>query len=197
MAVAAATARQQHMNAPLPQTQRAAYGRERWYVLRVREGAEAVTCERLLKLLSRDVLSDCFCLGKERWRKHAGTWTLQSSAAYRGYAFAVTANPTALERALARLSVEAEPAGVGDRAWTPLSLAAQDWFERCMDERHVLRGSTAQIVDGVLCVTEGPLVGQEARIRKIDRHKRCCTVEVTNEDGGFCERMPLEVPFKS
>ena len=152
----------------LPCGRRVPKGRVRWYLLKVREGSEASTCAKLLRAVPRDVLIDCFPLRKERWFKRAGVWELQHVTAYRGYAFAVSA----------------------------LAPDAQEWFERCMDEGHVLRSSTAVIVDGVLHVQEGPLVGQEQRIRKVDRHRRRCEVSL-GWDGAFTEQMPLDVPFKS
>ena len=168
----------------------------RWYLLKVREGSEAATCAKLLRAVPRDVLIDCFPLRKERWFKRAGVWELQRVTAYRGYAFAVTADPSGLYKALSKLSVQAELAGADGRSWMPLAPDAQEWFERCMDEGHVLRSSTAVIVDGVLHVQEGPLVGQEPRIRKVDRHRRRCEVSL-GWDGAFTEQMPLDVPFKS
>ncbi len=180
----------------LPCGRRVPRGRVRWYLLRVREGAEASTCAKLLRAVPRELLMDCFPLVKERWFKRAGAWSLQRVTAYRGYAFAVTADPAGLAKALSKLSVQAEIAGADGRAWMPLAPDAQEWFERCMDESHVLRSSTAVIVDGVLRVLEGPLVGQEPRIRKVDRHRRRCEVSL-GWDGAFTEQMPLDVPLKS
>ena len=180
----------------LPCGRRVPKGRVRWYLLKVREGSEAATCSKLLRALSRDLLMDCFPLVKEHWFKRAGVWELQRATAYRGYAFAVTPDPAELSKALSRLSVQAELAGADGRSWMPLAPDAQEWFERCMDESHVLRSSTAVIVDGALHVQEGPLVGQEQRIRKIDRHRRRCEVSL-GWDGAFTEQMPLDVPFKS
>lgn len=180
----------------LPCGRRVPKGRVRWYPLKVREGSEESTCARLLRLVPHDVLIDCFALVKERWFKRAGVWELQRATAYRGYAFAVTADPSGLYKALSRLSVQAELAGADGRSWMPLAPDAQEWFERCMDGEHILRSSTAVIVDGVLHVQEGPLVGQEARIRKVDRHRRRCDVSL-GWDGAFTEQMPLDVPFKS
>ena len=180
----------------LPCGRRVPRGRVRWYLLKVRVGSEAATCERLLRAVPRDLLLDCFPLVKERWFKRAGAWSLQRATAYRGYAFAVTADPAGLAKALSRLSVQAEIAGADGRAWMPLAPDAQEWFERCMDADHVLRSSTAVIVDGVLHVKEGPLMGQEDRISKVDRHRRRCEVSL-GWDGAFTEQMPLDVPFKS
>ena len=181
----------------LPCGRRVPKGHVRWYLLKVREGSEASTCERLLRTVPRDVLQDCFPIVKERWFKHAGTWELRRVTCYRGYAFAVTADPAALHKALSKLSVQAELSGANGRAWMPLAPDVQEWFERCMDSSHVLRSSTAVIVGGALHVTEGPLIGQETHVRNVDRHKRHCMVDVADADGGFSELMPIDVPFKS
>lgn len=180
----------------LPRGHRVPKGRVRWYPLRVREGSERRTCSELLRLLPRDVLMDCFSIEKERWFKRAGVWELLCETAYRGYAFAVSADPAELYKALSRIGVKAELAGADGRTWMPLAPDAQEWFERCMDGERVLRSSMAVIVDGVLYVQEGPLVGQEDRIVKIDRHHKHCEVSI-GWDGSFTERMPLDVPSKS
>lgn len=183
--------------AGLPCGHRVPKGSLRWYLVRVREGSEQSTCDRLLRLVPRSVLRDCFVLRREGWRRNAGAWHLRISVAYKGYVFAVTDDPVELHKALSRLTLTAEIAGVDGRAWMPLSPDAQAWFERCTDERHILRNSVATITDGELCVTEGPLAGLERDIRTIDRHHRRCMVSVPGSNGGFTELMPLVVPVKS
>ena len=49
----------------------------------------------------------------------------------------------------------------------------------------------------VLHIEQGPLVGQEARVKKIDRHKRWCLVDVGEGDSAFRELLPLDVPSKT
>ena len=71
------------------------------------------------------------------------------------------------------------------------------WYAAAMDASHVIRSSTAVIVDGVLRVQSGPLVGQEPRISKVDRHRRRCQVLVGEGDTAFTEQAPIDVPFKS
>ena len=55
----------------------------------------------------------------------------------------------------------------------------------------------ARIEDGVLHIEQGPLVGQEARVKKIDRHKRWCLVDVGEGDFAFRELLALDVPSKT
>ena len=172
-------------------------GRERWYLLRMPEGREASICAELRRLLPESVLSDAFVLRKERWMKRGGVWFLEPVNMYRGYAFAISSDATGLAKAIAGLTLPVELVGTGVRSWAPLADEAAAWYAAAMDASHVIRSSTAVITDGVLHVTDGPLVGQEARISKVDRHRRRCQVRVTDGDGGFTEQAPIDVPFKS
>ena len=64
-------------------------------------------------------------------------------------------------------------------------------FKKCQGTKMCIRdsGGTEHYVpmsrgiirDGVTIVTEGPLVGNEARIRKIDRHRRLAKIEGPSE----------------
>lgn len=40
-------------------------------------------------------------------------------------------------------------------------------------------------------------MGQEARVKKIDRHKRWCLVDVGEGDSAFRELLALDVPSKT
>lgn len=183
--------------AGLPFGRRSSKGRERWYLLRVPEGREAATCAELKRLVPDDLLKDAFALRKERWFKRAGKWSLVPIDMYRGYAFAVSPDAAGLSRALSRLTLPVSLVGTESRSWAPLADEVASWYASVTDEGHVIRSSTAVIVDGVLHVTEGPLVGQEARISKVDRHRRRCMVRVADGDGGFAEQAAIDVPFKS
>lgn len=70
---------------------------------------------------------------------------------------------------------------------------------RTWNRRHGAKSSNsvARIEDGVLHIEQGPLVGQEARVKKIDRHKRWCLVDVGEGDSTFRELLPLDVPSKT
>lgn len=200
MPVAAAArlgARGGSLAAGLPMGRRSPRGRERWYLLRMPEGREASLCAELKRLLPASVLTDAFVLRKERWMKRGGVWFLEPVNMYRGYAFAVSADAAGLANALARLTLPAELVGTDVRSWAPLADEAAAWYAAAMDASHVIRSSTAVIVDGVLRVQSGPLVGQEARIFKVDRHRRRCQVLVGEGDTAFTEQAPIDVPFKS
>lgn len=181
----------------LPVGRRSPKGRERWYLMRMPQGQEARLCAELKRLIPSDVLKDAFVLRKERWMKRQGRWFLQPVSMYRGYAFAVSSDAAGLAKAIGRLTLPVELVGSESRTWAPLDDEVAAWYAGAADGRHVIRNSTAVIVDGVLHVQSGPLVGQEPRISKIDRHRRRCTVRVVDGDGGFTEQAPIDVPFKS
>ena len=183
--------------AGLPMGRRSPRGRERWYLLRMPEGREASICAELRRLLPESVLSDAFVLRKERWMKRAGVWFLEPVNAYRGYAFAISSDAAELAKAISGLTLPVELVGTGVRSWAPLADEAAAWYAAAMDGSHVIRSSTAVIVGGELHVTDGPLVGQEARISKVDRHRRRCQVLVGEGDTAFTEQAPIDVPFKS
>ena len=190
-------ARSGSLAAGIPMGRRSPRGRERWYLFRMPEGREASICAELRRLLPESVLADAFVLRKERWMKRAGVWFLEPVNMYRGYAFAISSDAAGLAKAISGLTLPVELVGTGIRSWAPLADEAAAWYAAAMDSSHVIRSSTAVIVDGALRVQTGPLVGQEARISKIDRHRRRCQVLVGEGDTAFTEQAPIDVPFKN
>ena len=116
---------------------------------------------------------------------------------YKGYFIAVSSDVVGLNRALSALSFPARLMGANNKAYMPIADDVCDWFVCAMDARHVVKSSTAVINDGVLSVQECPLVGQEDRLSRVDRHKRRCLVRISDVDGGFVECMPLDIPVKN
>ncbi|MBM6775474.1 transcription termination/antitermination NusG family protein [Olsenella profusa] len=192
------TAQGVHHVAPgLPLGRRSPRGRLRWYLLSVPAGRERSTCEKLLRLVPGDLLEDAFVPARERWMKRADGWRIETVNMYPGYAFACSRDAAGLAKTLSHLTVPATLVGTTERSWMPLADEAAQWFSQVMDGSHVIRGSMGEIVDGTLHVWRGPLVNQEARVRKIDRYRRSCIVSVCDTGGGFTERVALEVPTKS
>ena len=180
----------------LPCGRRSPRGRQRWYVARVPEGRERGICETLRRVVSPELLDDAFVMSREHWFSHEGSWSLDTVPMYRGYVFLASRDASGLSKALSSLTLPVELVGAFGHSYLPLADEARDWFEQTMDEKHVLRNSVASIVDGRLLVSEGPLKGQEARVSRVDRHRRRCLVTVSDRDGGFAETMPIDVPVK-
>lgn len=181
--------------APFPTGRRTPRGTLRWYPVRVPEGREAASAERLRKLVPASVLDDAFAVQRERWFKRAGAWTVQIVPLYRGYVFAASRDAAGLGQALARLGLRSD-AHQPDGRLTPLADDVREWIASAMDERRVLRASEGVIEGGKLRVQTGPLAGRESSVAKIDRHRRTCTVRIGGKSGTV-EHMALNVPQRS
>lgn len=193
----AAAARTNLMPAGLPAGRRTPRGRLRWYLAHTPEGMERLTCGKLKQLMPHDLLDDAFVLSKEHWMKRNGVWSLHTTQMYPEYFFAATADVLGLCKALSKLSFHVDVVGARERACMPLSEEVRAFFERTTDAAHVVRSSTAAIEGGVLHVLGGPLVGEEERIVKVDRHKRRCWVQIGKGDGSFLQTFALDIPCKS
>ena len=173
------------------------HGRVRWYLVHTPNGKERETCEKVRRIIPHELMQDAFVMQKEFWFKRDGAWSLQTKPMYKEYFFVATHDAAALDRALAQLSFGCRIAGSRERAYMPMPDDAQDWYRSVLDDDGVVRNSVARIEDGVLHIEQGPLVGQEARVKKIDRHKRWCLVDVGEGDSAFRELLPLDVPSKT
>ena len=60
----------------------------------------------------------------------------------------------------------------------PLSAAECDWLVRLTGPTHVVEPSIGVIEGDRVTITDGPLVGMESQIKKIDRHKRLAYLDV-------------------
>lgn len=178
----------------LPCGRRTPRGKLRWYLARADEGREREACERVRRIVSSELLDDAFVMSKECWFKRGQRWWLQPKQMYLGYFFVMSRDVVSLDKELSKLSFPVRVVGAYGRSFMPLAPEAQLWFEHAMDVEHVLRNSNAVLVDGELHVQDGPLVGQESRVSKLDNHKRTCVVRVCDADGGFSEQMPLDAP---
>ena len=173
------------------------HGRVRWYLVHTPYGKERETCEKVRCIIPHNLMQDAFVMQKEFLFKRDGAWSLQTKPMYKEYFFVATHDAAALDRALAQLSFGCRIAGSRERAYMPMPDDAQDWYRSVLDDDGVVRNSIARIEDGVLHIEQGPLVGQEARVKKIDRHKRWCLVDVGVGDSAFRELLPLDVPSKT
>ena len=180
----------------MPIGRRTPRGKSRWYLVHA-PGREQVTCDKVRKLISPDVLEDAFVMRRERVKKYRGEWCRTTTLMYPEYFFVVTRDVNALDKELSKLSFPAHIAKGDNRFYAPMASEAQAWYEQMMDTEHVIRTSTAVIENGVLQIQDGPMVGQESRVAKVIRHKSICIVAVPEGGDGFTECVPFVVPFKS
>ena len=182
--------------AEMPVGRRTPRGRRRWYAVHA-PGREESTCSKVKKVVPPELLEDAFVMRKERVRKRHGKWVTYTVPMYQDYFFVVTRDVNALDKELAKLSFPVHVCKGENRFYAPMAEEAQAWYEQMMDDSHTIRTSTAVIVDGVLHIQNGPMMGQEDRIKNIKRNRCVCTVTVTEGERFFSECVPFVVPFKS
>ena len=112
------------------------------------------------------------------------------------YLFAESGDAIALVEALRTLSFRVEPAGLEGRGVVPLDDGVRAWLEASADSTWCVRSSVAENVGGELRVTSGPLVGQEARVLRVDRHKRTALVTMGDGPKAPVEVLAIDVPVK-
>ena len=184
------------MPAGMPVGRRTPKGQKRWYLVHA-PGREQATCDKVKKIIPKELLEDAFVMRRERVKKYHGEWLTTTTLMYPEYFFVVTRDVNALDKELAKLSFPARVCKGDNRFYAPMAVEAQEWYEKILDATHTIRTSTAVIIDGELQIQKGPMVGQESRVVKFDRSKCICIVAVSEGSSGFTECVPFVVPFKS
>ena len=141
---------------------------ENWYVIQVRTGKEEKiknTCE---KLISRDILEECFIPKCIRLKKYQGTWK----------------------------EVD-EVLGNDGEFICPILKEEAIFLLKFGKEKHIVDLSQGYIEGDKINIISGPLVGYEGMIKKIDRHKRVAYIEVKLFDQITMVQVGLEIIGKS
>ena len=185
-----------------------------WYVLQTHIGQEEDAVKRCMEYISGDVLKDCFILKYERKMKYQGEWMIKELPMFPGYLF--------LDLKVKDKSDEKDiNTGEEKRIYGNLKKVVNiipeiykimklneilyyleegkiKWLLELVGEKHVISASEGVIENGILKISNGPLVGMERYIKKIDRHKRIAAIEIPF----LCEekkslRVGLEITRKS
>ncbi len=148
-----------------------------WYVMQVSTGSEEkirIQCECHIDDV---VLQSCFIPHYEEKRKIDGTWKICKKKLFPGYVFLVSENLEQLVDSLKKVTGFTKLIGTGDTI-VPLTEKEINFLMRFGGKDHTVEMSEGIIEGDQIIITEGPLMGQEAMIKKIDRHKRKAWLEM-------------------
>lgn len=149
------------------------------YVLQVPGGRERATCDLLQKTLGDELVGECFVPLFESMRRVRGEWHREQRRLFPGYVFLTTPDIVRVVQRLRELPFFARVIGGHDERYVPLSAEEGAWLQALTNvETHTVEFSQGVIEGDEVKVVKGPLRGQEAKIRKIDRHKRLAFLEM-------------------
>jgi len=154
-----------------------------WYVIQVLKGREDAMAELIARLVSADVAHEVFNPKYATEAKVRGRWVPCERDLFPGYIIVATDDPLAVEQRLLALEEFARVLRQGDE-FVPLEREEVELIGGFTEQgRRVVPMSRAVKQGDAVVVTEGPLVGREALITSVNRHKSMATLEVD-----FCGR---------
>ena len=166
-----------------------------WCVIQVLTGREEKMRQACDKYIDKDVLEETFIPQYVRRRKYAGSWKDEKCALFPGYVFLITEHPKELHAQLRRVEGMTKLLTANTNILT-LTSEEEDFLRRLGGDDHIAEMSVGFIIGDKITVTQGPLMGLEGSIRKIDRHKRQCIVEVDMFGQKIQTKVGLEIVSK-
>ena len=149
-----------------------------WCVLHCRPGREQEVIDSCKREVPEQVLKDAFVFTYDRMRRYEGEWHMETKQMFPEYVFLDTEDHPALSRQLEETKWTEPAEKTKQELLRQIDPAEEAFLRQLCGENHHLEMSRGYIRDGVTYVTQGPLVGMEENIRKIDRHKRLARIEV-------------------
>lgn len=148
------------------------------YVVQVPGGHERAARDLLVKLLG-DLAGECFIPLYECMRRTRGEWRREQRRLFPGYVFVTTDDIDSVVAHLCNLPFFAKVIGGHDERYVPLTKEEVAWLQALTNvETHTVELSMGIIEGDEVKIWKGPLKGQEAKIVKIDRHKRLAFLEM-------------------
>lgn len=153
----------------------------RTYVMQVATGRERQTVQLLERVLGGATRAELF-VPRYRYRKKIkGAWQFTEELLTPGYVYLRTSmlDIDELAQQVRRAPTFARMLAQ-DGKIIPLSADEERWLQALAGARegHVVEPSYGFIEGDRVVITDGPLVGLESQIKKIDRHKRLAYVDV-------------------
>ena len=134
-------------------------------------------CRLVERVAEEGTLEECFCPRYETQRKVRGEWETARPVLFPGYLIAVTNDVDALSARLREVPEFTRLLSVGE-TFVPLHAEDQAWigaFTKRGDRTVPM--STGVMEGDRVVVLDGPLVGCEAMIKSVNRHKSLAILE--------------------
>ena len=135
--------------------------------------------DEILAQMGAEYNSRIHILTRERKQKYRGEWQMRKEKLFPGYLF-MDLDATQVEpvrEVLRRTTEHAKVLKTGDELY-PIHKQEEEFLRRLTGDMTNVAVSVGVIEGDKIIVREGPLVGMEGMIKRIDRHKRMAVLEV-------------------
>lgn len=167
---------------------------DKHYVIQVVSGEEFKTLQLVKTIVASELLEDAYIPVVEQYRKYHGEWRVVKEILFPGYLFVVSDRIAELYFALKRVPRFTRLLGADKEFLWPLSEEEVAFLQSfCANKSHTVDLSLGYIVGDKVTITSGPLVGKEASIIKIDRHKRIACLEIRFFNQTLISKVGLEI----
>lgn len=149
-----------------------------WYVIQTMAGQEDQVRCLMEKLVDRELFQELFVPRYEVMKRIRGLWIKRVEVLLPGYVFVVAKDPGRLKAALRGVPRFTRLLG-NDDMFTPLDdreIAFINAFTQ--PGKRMVELSTGIIEGDEVVILNGPLMGHQGLISKIDRHKRLAYLEI-------------------
>lgn len=166
------------------------------FVVQVISGQEDKAAALIAKI-AQGALEDCFVPKREAAHRKSGQWHRTLEKLFPGYVFVQTGIPEQVREALGRVPAFTRMLTSAGDTCLPLAADEVAWINAITNvDTHVMEISEGVIEGDRVMVIRGPLKGYEARITRIDRHKRLAWVDMDMFGRNKTIRVGLEIVSK-
>lgn len=169
----------------------------RIYAIQVGSGQEAKVEELIRRFVDESVIGEIFVPRFEAMRRWKGEWHKRTERLTPGYLYVETSDVEKLALLLRRVPAFTKLLG-NNEVFIPLNDDEVAWLNAFTgDERRVVEMSEGILEGGKVIVLRGPLMGHEAEIKRIDRHRRTAELEIRMLGRVKTIRLGLEIISRS
>ncbi len=166
------------------------------FVVQVVGGQEGRAAALIAKV-AQGAVEDCFVPMREVTHRKSGQWRRTLEKLFPGYVFVQTGTPEQVREALGRVPAFTRMLTSAGDTCLPLTADEVAWINAITNvDTHVMEMSEGVIEGDRVMVIHGPLKGYEARITRIDRHKRLAWVDMDMFGRNKTIRVGLEIVSK-
>lgn len=169
----------------------------RIYAIQISSGEEAKVEECIRRFVDEALVGEIFVPRFEAMRRWKGEWHKRAERLAPGYLFVETRDAEKLALQLRRVPAFTKVLG-NNEVFIPLNDEEVAWLNAFTGNgRRVIEMSEGIVEGSKVIVLRGPLVGHEAEIKRIDRHRRMAELEVSMLGRMKTIRLGLEIISKS